>query len=304
MVLPDGLGQTIPFTFAGVAPDTVTYSGQYLILKSVGATTPAIKSMTVIPANIPARAMSVIATVRAADGTRPFLPLFMEAQKGDANNFIGFLWNGVATLTLRCRRNGTATDSTISKTPSFFETDHEYRIDYLRNQVTFYIDGVSQNNLITNIPAPPFVCEAIEPNPGPATLYLKFPFVIIGAGGSGALVGSGMVQLYGLDNRSGLTSADGAPIVLFHINMEGDHVYRITADIFATAVAAGTANYTITWTENATTQTMVVSASVLNTIATATDLINPDASTDITAQLTFVGFTGTVKVAAVVEELA
>src|SRR5205807_4817662 len=109
--------------------------------------------------------------------------------------------------------------------------------------------------------------------------------------------------IVGLDNRSGVTVVDGSPIVLFAVTAATNGLFRITADIFATAFTSGTATYTITWTENAVTRTLVVTATALNTLGTGTDLVNPDASTNITAQLTGV-FTATVKVAGVVEQIA
>ena len=80
-------------------------------------------------------------------------------------------------------------------------------------------------------------------------------------------------------------------------------MFRITSDIYATAFTSGTATYTITWTENAQAKTMVVNATAINVLGTAIDLINPDVSTNITAQLTG-AFTATVKIASVVEKLA
>lgn len=103
------------------------------------------------------------------------------------------------------------------------------------------------------------------------------------------------------DSRTGLTAADGAANTILAGTVAGA-LYRITADIFATAYTSGTATYTVTWTENAGTRTMVVSAAALNTLGTATDLIRPDTGTNITAQLTGT-FTATVDVAAFAERV-
>lgn len=109
-----------------------------------------------------------------------------------------------------------------------------------------------------------------------------------------------------IDNRSGLTSADGTPITVmttcsssatYHLSL-----LRVAIDIYATAFTSGTATYTLKWTENSQSKTLAVTATVINTLGTATDLINPDASTAITVQLTGT-FSATVKVAAVVEEI-
>jgi hypothetical protein len=114
-------------------------------------------------------------------------------------------------------------------------------------------------------------------------------------------VGWGHPAEYGMDFRQGLTSGDGAAITLYTA-VNGTSVFRITADIFATAAVTGTAVYTLTWTQHATTQTLVVNSTTINTLATATDLINPDNGTAITARLTG-SFTGTFTVSGLVEQL-
>ncbi len=107
-----------------------------------------------------------------------------------------------------------------------------------------------------------------------------------------------------VDNRVGLTAVDGAPIVIYAVPAGAGQMYRITADLNGTAAIAGTWTYTITYTENGQTLTLAVTATVVNTLATATDLIHPDASTNITAQLTSTGgATGTLSVGGVVERL-
>ncbi len=105
------------------------------------------------------------------------------------------------------------------------------------------------------------------------------------------------------DNRSGLTAADGAATTLFTVQAITGLLFRVTVDIFATAFTSGTATYTLTWTENGVSKTLVVTATALNVLATATNLINPDSGTAITVQLTGV-FSATVKVAGVVEQIA
>lgn len=120
--------------------------------------------------------------------------------------------------------------------------------------------------------------------------------------GAAYQVPTGSVSLTsGLDSRTGLTSSDGAAITLY-TTVNSTSVLRITADIFATAAVTGTAIYTITWTQNSTTQTLVVNSTTLNTLATATDLINPDNATTVTARLTGT-FTGTFTVTGLVERI-
>lgn len=117
-----------------------------------------------------------------------------------------------------------------------------------------------------------------------------------------ATVGMGVIPLYGLDSRTGLTVADGAATTLYTATA-ANQVYRISADIFATAAVTGTANYTLTWTENGTTQTSTVSATAINVLGTVTNMIRPDNATAITAQLTGT-FTGTFSVVGTVERVA
>lgn len=116
-----------------------------------------------------------------------------------------------------------------------------------------------------------------------------------------ATVGLGVPAVYGVSNRKGLTTADGSPITLY-TTVTATGLFRITLDIFATAFTSGTATLTITWTQNSVSKTLAVTATALNTLGTATDLINPDTGTAITVQLTGT-FTATVDASAVVEQL-
>lgn len=113
--------------------------------------------------------------------------------------------------------------------------------------------------------------------------------------------GYGVPAIYGQDFRQGRTSADGATTTLYTA-ANGTSAFRVDARIFATAYTSGTATYTITWTEHSTTQTIAVSATVINTPAFANTIIVPDNGTNITCQLTGT-FTATVTVVANVEEL-
>lgn len=116
-----------------------------------------------------------------------------------------------------------------------------------------------------------------------------------------ATAGNGLASVLGIDNRTGVTSADGAATTLYTAPA-ANGVYRISADIFATAAVTGTANYTITWTENGTTQTSTVSATAINVLGTATNMIRPDNGTIIKAQLLGT-FTGTFSVIGSVEQI-
>lgn len=117
-----------------------------------------------------------------------------------------------------------------------------------------------------------------------------------------ATAGLGIPAIYGLDNRTGLTSADGASITLYTATA-ANQIYRVSADIFATAFTSGTATYTIAWTENSSSQSMAVTSTVLNTLGTASNMIRPDNGTAITAQLTGT-FVGTFSLVGSVERIA
>lgn len=114
--------------------------------------------------------------------------------------------------------------------------------------------------------------------------------------------GLGVPAIYGLDNRTGLSAADGAAITLY-TTIAANNIFRVSADIFATAAVTGTATYTIKWTENATSQSMAVTATAINTLGTQSNIIRPDSGTLITAQLTGV-FTGTFSVVGLAEQIA
>lgn len=105
-----------------------------------------------------------------------------------------------------------------------------------------------------------------------------------------------------VDNRSGLSSADSSATTIFTTQNYSGQLWRITADIWATAFTSGTATYTVTYTENSVAKTLVVTATALNTLGTGTDLINPDGGSIIKVQLTG-SFSATVNVATVAEQI-
>jgi len=117
-------------------------------------------------------------------------------------------------------------------------------------------------------------------------------------------VGLGLSPIYGLDNRKGITSADASAITLYTTN-GANQVYKLKARLNVTAGTSPSASYTLKWVENGTTISQVLSASAVNTPTNADILIQPDANTAITAQITALSGTGTkVNVAAEVEEVA
>ena len=108
--------------------------------------------------------------------------------------------------------------------------------------------------------------------------------------------------IVGTDNRTGLTSADGAPITLYTTGAGTTQVYRINTEIVAHAFTSGTATLTVTWTENGVSQTAIVTATALNVVTGIVRLAMPDAGTTITVQLTG-SFTATLRVATIIERL-
>ena len=116
------------------------------------------------------------------------------------------------------------------------------------------------------------------------------------------LAGVGFPSIFGLDNRLGVTVPDAAPITLYTTTAAGQ-LYRVTIRLNATAYTSGTATYTLTWTEGGLIQTVAVSATAVGQSAVAKNLVQPDAGTTITAQITGT-FIATLNVASTVEELA
>ncbi len=107
----------------------------------------------------------------------------------------------------------------------------------------------------------------------------------------------------GVDNRTGVTAADGSPITLYTAGvMPVTQVYRVSTEIVAHAFTSGTATYTVTWTENGVSQTAVVAATALNVVTGIVRLAMPDANTAVTVQVTGV-FVATLRIATILERL-
>jgi len=115
--------------------------------------------------------------------------------------------------------------------------------------------------------------------------------------------GFGLSPIYGLDNRKGITSADASAITLYTTNGT-NRVYKVKARINATTVGtSGSATYTIKWTENGVALSQALTVSAANSPQSLDILIQPDANTPITAQITALT-SATVNVSAEVEEVA
>ena len=100
--------------------------------------------------------------------------------------------------------------------------------------------------------------------------------------------GIGVPVLWGIDNRTGVTAPDAAPITLYTTTAAGQ-AYHLLAHIFARGGTSPTGTYVVKFTEGgvAIGKTMIVSA-----VDTDSDLsipCQPDNDTTITAQLTSVG---------------
>lgn len=117
-----------------------------------------------------------------------------------------------------------------------------------------------------------------------------------------ATKGIGLSPIFGLDNRTGLTASDGAPITLYTTTAAGQ-LYKLTATIDPTVfVLAST--YVIKYTENTVVKTITLTTAALNTpVHQSSILIQPDNGTNITVQYTN-GAGSTDNVACTVEEMA
>jgi hypothetical protein len=115
-----------------------------------------------------------------------------------------------------------------------------------------------------------------------------------------ATKGYGLAPIYGLDNRTGLTTADASATTLYTTTGSGQ-VYEISARILATAGLSAT--YVIKWTEGGVAQSVSLKVTATDTEVHDTFTIQPDSGTAITAQLTSVT-SSTVNVACSVKEIA
>lgn len=126
----------------------------------------------------------------------------------------------------------------------------------------------------------------------------------IGLFASETTAGMGVPPIYGLDNRTGLTSADSSAKTLYTTTAAGQ-VYRVSYSILGVSGTISSAVYTIGWTEDGTARTATASISASGENQTWTQIYQPDNDTAITAQLTTLsGTSPKVDVAAVLEQLA
>ena len=111
--------------------------------------------------------------------------------------------------------------------------------------------------------------------------------------------GIGIPPIYGLDARIGRTTTDASPITLYTTILSGE-VYRICARAFSTVGTSAT--YVITWTEGGVVNSTTLNVTALDTPVSDEFLVQPDAATAITAQITAITAT-TLNVATSVEQI-
>ena len=115
--------------------------------------------------------------------------------------------------------------------------------------------------------------------------------------------GLGISPIFGVDNRTGLTSVDASATTLYTTTAAGQ-LYRVTFRIFGLSGTITSAVYTISWTEGGSTYKATASISGAGDISPQTYLLQPDNGTNITGQLTTLsGTSPKVDVAAVVEQM-
>ena len=101
------------------------------------------------------------------------------------------------------------------------------------------------------------------------------------------------------DLRTGITASDASAITIFSTTGGGMR-YKIDASILATAGSSAT--YTLSWTEGGAVRTVALTVTATGTLEFANFIIQPDAETNITAQITALT-SSTVNVAAIVSVL-
>ena len=178
------------------------------------------------------------------------------------------------TLTL-----GVGTIAAMGSAPSFQS----------KTSNTLLFDGISGNNNFNSVVLYDLYLNGSVPNYS-----------------SKATAGYGLTPLYGLDNRHGLTAADAAAITLYTVPAGNTtSVFKLKARIVLTAGTTPAATYKLTWIENGVIMNASLSATALNTQYNTAWLVQPDANTAITIQLTAISGTGTTaNVACTVEEAA
>src|SRR4029077_3846212 len=111
---------------------------------------------------------------------------------------------------------------------------------------------------------------------------------------------SGSPIFVGFNNRHGLTTDDGSPVLLYISTTSTTELHWVAIHLFVTAYTSGTVTYTLAWTENGVSKTRAITGAALNAFSEDEVLICPDASTNVTIQRTG-GATATVTAAAIIQ---
>lgn len=88
------------------------------------------------------------------------------------------------------------------------------------------------------------------------------------------------------DNRPGLTTADSPAVTILTIGVNAGIEYYAMLRTYCTAYTSGNCAYTLTWTENGGTRTLVTAnQSGANVSVVNFGIIKPDANTSVTVAL-------------------
>jgi hypothetical protein len=118
-----------------------------------------------------------------------------------------------------------------------------------------------------------------------------------------ACVGTGAPAQRGIDDRTNVGSTDGSPKTVYAVpSGTTNKGFRLTARIYGFGGTVTSGVYEIVWTEGGVTVTKDLSITAVDTDADLTIGIQPDASTNVTAQLkTLTGTNPKVNVLCLVE---
>jgi hypothetical protein len=120
-----------------------------------------------------------------------------------------------------------------------------------------------------------------------------------------ATTAQGLTPQRGIDSRHNVGSTDGSPITVYAIpSTSSNNGYRLTARIFGFGGTVSSGIYEIKWTEGGVAITKDLSITAVDTDADLVIGIQPDSSTNVTAQLkTLTGTNPKVNVLCLVEGL-
>lgn len=118
-----------------------------------------------------------------------------------------------------------------------------------------------------------------------------------------ATTGTGAPVIRGIDDRNTVLSTDGAPITVYAVPGTTGK-FRITVTLVGRAGTVTSAIYTFKFTVAGVVITQTVSLSAVDTVASTSQIVLPDLSTNITGQLTtLTGASASVDITCVVEAI-